>query len=140
MTNHVVQFPFSSLMRLKNSWEFDAVFRAGRQLKGELVRIYYLHRDCETKIGTVVGKKVAGAVGRARGRRLLRESFRRILPWMKGGVWVVASLRERALCSNAISIYYEMAGLFERLSFLRDDWSGADWRVDDLRIYREISQ
>jgi ribonuclease P protein component len=127
-------------MRLKNSWEFDAVFRAGRRLKGELVRIYYLHRNGDARVGVAVGKKIAGAVGRARGRRILRESLRRLMPWVKNGVWIVASLRERALGSDAVSVYYETARLLAKSGLLSDGWGGADWRVDDRRIYQGISQ
>jgi ribonuclease P protein component len=140
MTNRVEYFPFASSMRLKNSWEFDAVFRAGRQLKGELVRIYYVRAEGGTKIGVAVGKKIAGAVMRVRGRRMLRESLRRLFPWITGGVWMVASMRERGLGRNSVSIYYETAALLERSGLLTGDWSGADWRVDDRRIYQEISQ
>ncbi|MDR3280231.1 MAG: ribonuclease P protein component [Synergistaceae bacterium] len=134
MTNRSALFPYVSSARLKNSWEFDAVFRAGRQMKGELVRICYLSRDGETRVGTAVGKRIANAVGRARGRRMLRESLRRLLPWTRGGVWIVASLRERALGDSATSVYYEMARMFERSGLLNESWIGADWRVDDRRI------
>jgi ribonuclease P protein component len=137
MTNRPASFPFASSARLKNSWEFDAVFRAGRQMKGELVRIYFLYKDGGAKVGFAVGKKIAGAVGRARGRRVMRESLRRLLPWMRDGVWLVASMRERGLGSDAVSVYYETAALMARQGLLVPDWGGADWRVDDRRIYRE---
>jgi ribonuclease P protein component len=123
-------------MRLKRSWEFDAVFRAGRQLKGELVRICYLYRDTETRIGVTVGKKIANAVGRSRGRRMLRESLRRLSPWVKDGVWIVASLRERGLDVTSVALYHEIAGLMERSGLLKKNWDGADWRVDDRRIFQ----
>jgi ribonuclease P protein component len=117
-------------MRLKNSWEFDAVFRAGRQSKGELVRICYLYRDTGTRVGVAVGKKIANAVMRARGRRMLRESLRRILPWTRDGLWIVASLRERALRTDAAAVYRDMAGVFERNELLDPDWGGANWLAD----------
>jgi ribonuclease P protein component len=134
MTDRAVSFSFPSSRRLKNQWEFDAVFRAGRTLKGELVRICYLHRDGGTLVGVTVGKKIAGAVARARGRRILRESIRRLLPWLKDGIWLVASLREKGLDSDAVSVYLEIAGLLKKSGMLSDEWTGADWRVDDSRI------
>ena len=137
MTDRAASFPFASSMRLKNSWEFDAVFRTGRQLKGELVRIYYLYRDSDTKVGAAAGKRIGSAAKRVRGRRMIRETLRRIMPWIKEGVWLVISLRECALESDAVSIYYETAGLLERAKLLSDYWNGADWRVDDPRTYRE---
>jgi len=136
MTDRVASFQFASSMRLKNSWEFDAVFRAGRQLKGELVRIYYLYKDGDTKVGVAAGKRIGSAARRVRGRRMIREALRRIMPWIKEGVWVVASLRERALDNDAVSIYYETARLLEGAGLLSGDWNGADWRVDDRRIYQ----
>jgi ribonuclease P protein component len=140
MTDRAVSFSLPSSRRLKNQWEFDSVFRAGRTLKGELVRICYLYRDGGTLVGFAVGKKIAGAVGRARGRRILRESMRRLLPWMREGIWLVASLRGKGLDSDAISVYYETAGLLEKAGMLSDEWNGADWRIDDPRISRETSQ
>ena len=124
-------------MRLKNSWEFDAVFRAGRQLKGDLVRIYYLYRYNDAKkVGVAAGKRIGNAVRRVRGRRMAREALRRLMPWIREGVWIVTSIKERALDSDAVSIYYETARLLERAELLSGDWNGADWRVDDRRIYR----
>ncbi|MDR2780587.1 MAG: ribonuclease P protein component [Synergistaceae bacterium] len=140
MTDRAVPFSFASSMRLKSSWEFDTVFRAGRQLKGELVRIRFLYGECETKVGVAVGKKIAPAVGRVRGRRILRESLRRLLPWIKEGVWLVATLREHALGFDAVSVYYDAAALLKRAGLLKKDWNGADWRVDDRRISQEIRQ
>jgi ribonuclease P protein component len=140
MTDRAASFSLPASRRLKNQWEFNVVFRAGRTLKGELVRICYLYRDGGTRVGFTVGKKIAGAVARTRGRRILRESIRRLLPWTKEGIWFVASLREKGLDSDAISIYYEIAELLEKSGMLSDTWNGADWRVDDPRICREISQ
>jgi ribonuclease P protein component len=118
-------------MRLKKAWEFDAVFRTGRQLRGELVRICFLQRGSEpARTGVAVGKRIAGAVGRAHGRRLLRESARRLIPWVKDGLWLVMSLRERALQESAAAVYADAAGLLERAGLLTESWDGADWQVD----------
>jgi ribonuclease P protein component len=118
-------------MRLKSSWEFDEVFRTGRQLRGELVRICFMRRSGEpTRVGVAVGKKIAGAVGRAHGRRLLRESTRRLMPWLADGLWLVLSLRERALGESAAAIYRDAAVTMERAGLFADSWNGACWRVD----------
>jgi ribonuclease P protein component len=99
-----------------------------------------LYRDSGTKVGVAVGKKIARAVGRARGKRILRESLRRLLPWIREGVWLVAALREHALEQNAVSVYYDTAALLKRAGLLKKDWNGADWRVDNRRISQEIRQ
>jgi len=58
------------------------------------------------------------------------------MPWIREGLWIVASLRKRALESDAVSIYYDTARLLEITGLMSDDWNGADWRVDDRRIFR----
>jgi ribonuclease P protein component len=125
------RFTFESSVRLKKRWEFDAIFRTGCQRKGELVRLYFLHRPGEdSKIGVVVGKKIAKASLRSRGRRMLRESLRRILPWLKKEVWIVLSLREKALRTDAAAVYMDAARLLERADLMGSGWVGADWLVD----------
>jgi ribonuclease P protein component len=125
------RFTFDSSVRLKKGWEFDAIFRTGCQKKGELVRLYFLHRPGEgSKIGVVVGRKIAKASLRSRGRRMLRESLRRILPWLKTEFWIVLSLREKALRTDAASVYRDTARLLERAGLMESGWGGADWLVD----------
>jgi ribonuclease P protein component len=67
---------------------------------------------------------------------MAREALRRLIPWIREGVRIVVSIRERALGSDAVSIYYETARLLERAELLSGDWKAADWRVDDRRIYQ----
>ena len=59
---------------------------------------------------------------------------------MKDGVWLVATLREHALGRDAVSVYYDTAALLKRAGLLKNDWNGADWRVDDRRISRVTRQ
>jgi ribonuclease P protein component len=126
------RFAFGPDVRLKKGWEFDAVFRTGRQQRGELVRLYYLRvRGERTKVGVAVGKKIARASLRSRGRRMLRESIRRLLPWLTDELWIVLSLREKALGENAVSIYADIARSLGRAGLIRPDWGGPNWRVDD---------
>ncbi|MDL2297822.1 ribonuclease P protein component [Synergistaceae bacterium OttesenSCG-928-D05] len=124
-------FGFSSDVRLKCGWQFDLVFRTGRRETGELVRLFYVQaQEGAPLVGAAVGKKIANAVERARGRRMLRESFRRLLPWMKDGVWVVGSLREGALRASAQDVYFDLARSMERRGLMKDGWPGSDWEVD----------
>ena len=124
-------FSFGASVRLRKGWEFDAVFRTGRQQRGELVRIYYLYRPGETsRVGFAVGKRIAKSVERSRGRRVMREALRRILPWLKDGVWVVVSMRATGLNAGADKVYFDLAKLFERAKLLSSSWSGSDWKVD----------
>lgn len=81
-------------------------------------------------VGVTVGRKIAHAVRRVRGRRVMREAFRRLLPWIKEGTWIIASLREKALEAGADEVYADMAASLKRRGLLRADWPGADWKVD----------
>jgi ribonuclease P protein component len=127
-----VNFGFSSQARLKSSWQFDLVFRTGRRETGELVRLLFLERPNEpTLFGVTVSKKIANAVKRVRGRRILREAFRRLRPWTKDGVWVIASLRENALGASAKEIYSDIARSMKRRGLMAADWPGPDWNADN---------
>ncbi|MCD7876051.1 ribonuclease P protein component [Cloacibacillus porcorum] len=126
-----MDFGFSSAKRLKSGWQFDLVFRTGRRETGALVRLLFLTKaEGPALVGVTVGKKIAGAARRTRGRRVMRESFRRLLPWIKEGTWIVASLRENALGAKADEVYADMALSLKRRGLLKAEWPGADWNVD----------
>lgn len=95
------------------------------------MRMYFICADNEKKrFGVAVSKKFAGSVKRSRGKRMLRESLRRLSPWVKDGFWVVLSLRERGLSLKACDIYMDAAKLFERCGLLNGAWKGPNWSVD----------
>ena len=95
------------------------------------MRLFFVKQsDGATQAGVTVGKKIAKASKRTRGRRMLRESFRRLLPWMQDDVWIVASLRERALDLSAREVYLDMARCLKRRGLMKDDWPGPDWSAD----------
>lgn len=126
-----MNFNFSPAVKLKSKWQFDIVFRTGRRETGELVRLLFIERpSVTTQVGVTVGKKIAKAHMRTRGRRILREAYRRLLPWMVDGVWAVASLRANALDSKADEVYCDLAHCMKKRGLLRDDWPGLDWNVD----------
>lgn len=108
------------------------VFRTGRRETGELVRLFFIKapEGYGTRVGVTVGRKVAHAALRTRGRRMLRESFRRLLPWIKDGVWMVASLRENALNKSSIEVYEDLARIAARRRLMKADWPGPDWEID----------
>lgn len=109
------------------------VFRTGRRETGGLVRIFFLDApDSHTRVGVAVGRKVAKAVVRARGRRMLRESFRRLVPWVGEGLWIVGSLRENALELSARDIYSDVARSLKRRGLLKAEFPGANWDVDRM--------
>ncbi|WP_352396979.1 ribonuclease P protein component [Aminobacterium colombiense] len=115
-------------MRLKKGWEYDHVFRTGSRFKGELVRLLFVEApDDRTRIGLAVGKRQGSACVRNRGRRILKESIRRILPWVKGTWWCVFSLRTAGLEANAYDVYDDMVALLGRVGLLDESWPGNMW-------------
>lgn len=113
-------FGFPADFRLKKGWEFDRVFRTGRRVKGELVRLLFLDTgEGPPRLGAAVGKRQGASVVRNRGRRILREAFRNCRPWLKEGIWIVAMLRSAGLCAGAGEIYEDLVRLLEREGLLR---------------------
>jgi len=65
--------------RLRTGAEFDTVFRRGTRLDGRLFLLVALPNGRSfDRLGLAVSRRVGGAVGRNRARRLVRESFRRV--------------------------------------------------------------
>jgi len=65
--------------RLRTGAEFDAVFKRGTRLDGRLFLLLAAPNGRTfDRLGLAVSRRVGGAVGRNRARRLLREGFRRV--------------------------------------------------------------
>ena len=79
------------------------------------------------RAGYAVGKRQGKAHVRNRGKRILREAFRRLRPWVLPGVAIVASLKDKALDSKANEVYYDMARVLRKSGLLTSDWGGAHW-------------
>ena len=93
------------------------------------MRLLFL-RDTGTpsRAGYAVGKRQGKAHVRNRGKRVLREAYRRLHPWVFPGVSIVASLKDKALLAKANDIYYDMARVLRRNGLLTQDWPGAKWK------------
>ena len=83
--------------------------------------------DGLTRIGAAVGKRQGKAHVRSRGRRVIRESVRRLLPWMQQGLWIVVLLRSRDLTSGADEIYRDLVRVFQEKGFFSPDFPGPRW-------------
>ena len=127
-------FVFPSQDRLKKGWQFDQVFRTGRRESGALVRLLFVESpDGTTRFGVAVGKQQGSAPVRSRGKRILRESVRRLRPWVKDGFWIVCTLKSAGLDKNARAVYIDMARIFSRAGLMVQGWPGPDWHADRRR-------
>ena len=120
---------------LRKGREFDLIFRTGLRVQGDLVRLLFLRSPGQLglRVGYAVGKRQGKAHIRNRGRRILREAFRRLMPWVASDVTLVLSLKDRALGASAIAVWRDMTKVLRRQGLLLDGWSGADWDAPVLR-------
>jgi ribonuclease P protein component len=116
-------------LTIRKGWEFDLIFRTGLRVQGELVRLLFLKKTdtASVRAGYAVGKRQGKAHVRNRGKRVLREAFRRLHPWVCPGVAVVATLKDRALLCKAQEIYRDMARVFLKSGLLKPNWPGDEW-------------
>jgi ribonuclease P protein component len=123
-------FLFPRSLRLRSGREFDLVFRTGRKIQGRLVRLFFVDApDGMTRVGVAVGKRQGDAVCRNRGKRVLREAFRHLLPLMKEGFWMVAMLRQSALRESTAHVYNDMGRILFAEGLLRVSQMPMEWRM-----------
>ncbi|MDR1379358.1 MAG: ribonuclease P protein component [Synergistaceae bacterium] len=116
-------------LTIKKGWEFDLIFRTGLRAQGELVRLLFLRgMGTDPRSGYVAGKRQGKAHVRNRSKRVLREAFRRLRPWVCPNVIVVVSLKDNALCAKASEVYRDMAAVLLKKGLLTSDWPGPCWR------------
>ena len=69
-------------IRLKKEKDFNIVFNKGKRLFSSSLTLVYVPAE-NLKVGYAVGKKHGSSVKRNRIKRLLRESFRSFVPYLK---------------------------------------------------------
>jgi ribonuclease P protein component len=102
---------FPAAVRLKTRSEYLEVQKNGRRLQMDRFLVLAHARPGQPmRLGITVSRKVAGAVGRTRIKRLVREAFRRGRDrWPEGWDVVIVARRE---CVGAT--YAEIAQLLTR--------------------------
>lgn len=71
------RYRLSKAALVRKGWEYDAVYRKGSRLRGDgFTLIYQSNVTGMNRLGISVHRKIRGAVGRNRLKRIIRESFR----------------------------------------------------------------
>lgn len=101
------------------------IFRTGKRINGELVRILYLNLNPDkdgnnegVRFGCAVGKRQGKAHVRNRGRRILREAFRALSERIKPGISIILTLKDKGLTSKTPEILQELEKLLSRKKLL----------------------
>jgi len=92
------------------------------------VRLLFMKaEDGRTRIGFAVGKRQGKSHDRNRGRRILKEGCRRLYPWIRKEIWIVAGLSSAGMRAGSAEVYKELARLLEEGGLLDQEWPGANW-------------
>jgi ribonuclease P protein component len=134
-----MKYSLPKTIRLKKSWEFNKVFRSGFRIQGDLVRLLCLKEDfhaeqkCsgiqKSRIGFAVGKKDCNSCGRNRGKRIMREAMRRLMPFVAPGLNIVATLKDANVSINAsaVDVYLDSAKALAKRGLLAKEWQHTQW-------------
>lgn len=115
-TNPRKRFPRSA--RVRTRAEYGVVFDQAKRLSDPLMTLHWRAAGDVPRLGMAVSRKVdTRAVGRNRIKRILRDSFRHLLPELAAGDYVVVA-RNAAAQAQPIQIREALLRLFRRAGAL----------------------
>ncbi|NLX83338.1 MAG: ribonuclease P protein component [Clostridiales bacterium] len=103
--------------RIRKNGHFRFVYRRGKHASGKLIRLHYV-KARRIQVGFSVSRQVGGAVTRNLVKRRLRESFRHLIPDVKGGHYVFTANPASALASYQ-ELSNQMRALLSRVDALK---------------------
>ena len=119
---------------IKENHLYNKVFRRGDRFIGKLVTVHVLVDYAAKKrmlahplkqwtigIGLSVSKKLGGAVGRNRAKRIIRAALRRLeeeTP-LKTGKLIVIGARDDIVGKTSADVYSELSAAFRRLDMIQ---------------------
>lgn len=104
---------------LKLNKDFRRLYYRGKCVACHNVVIYaQKNRLNKTRVGLTCGKSVGGAVMRNRAKRLMRESFRSLLPRFAGSYDIVIVARSRISGKKCDEVLRDVKYAFKKLGII----------------------
>lgn len=105
---------------LKLNKEFKRLYYRGKCVPCRNVVIYaQKNRLGRTRLGLTCGKSVGKAVERNRAKRLMRESFRALLPQISGNYDIVLVARNRINGKKCAEVLKDVKYAFSKLGMIK---------------------
>ena len=110
------------LGKLRNSAEFERVYKNGKKFWNRNFVLYILHNgNNQLKIGLTVSKKVGKSVQRNRVKRLIREAIRLSQDALEPNYDLVIVAQNSAADLNFYQTQQSLLHLFKRTGILKKD-------------------
>lgn len=93
---------------ITENYLFKKAYSKGNKQAGKLIVIYSLKRKHGIRCGVTVSKKIGKAVVRNRVRRIIKECFRYLLPYIKENADIVFVARSAAVESSFADLFHAM--------------------------------
>jgi len=111
-------------VRLRKNKQFQYVYHRGKS--SACREVVLLHaKSARLQVGFSVSRKVGGSVVRNRTKRRLREQFRRLMPQLRTGLYVIVA-REAAARVDSQALHDAMRYLARKQGLLKTGEQGAD--------------
>jgi ribonuclease P protein component len=99
---------------IKRAVDIRRILSQGRRASGELVTLYVLRVDGESRAAFASSRSVGGAVVRNRARRLMREAWRAVRPRAIEGHWIVFVARPQIAGARLEDLMADVNGVLSR--------------------------
>ena len=110
--------------RLRKSYQFSYVYKAGSHFSGKAVTIYCTTSKTKSvKVGFAVTKKIGHAVERNLFRSRLREIMRKQLPNLKQNYNIIVVAKEQIVNFEFKFIESEIVNLLKKADLFKDEKS-----------------